>query len=84
MIKFCRREHGDFCYAEIGRKICGGGLVDELGMTHRILAILVDPRVEPCVIVIANLFTSINIGAIYNLTALVLPPKKASCGFRGC
>ena len=77
MIEFCRREHGDFCYAKIGCKICGGRFVDELGMTHRILAILVDPRAETCVIVVANLFTLINIGAMIQFDSIGSSPNES-------
>ena len=49
-------KHRAFHQAEITRKVCMTGLRDDLGMSQRVLTVLVDLRVQRHEIKVTNLF----------------------------
>ena len=57
------------------------GLRDNLGMSQRVLTVLVDPRVKRHEIEVPNLFPASLVYLV--VEAFVRPSKNASRGFRG-
>ena len=55
MVEMCRWKDSTFRQAEIRREISGVGFVEEDGMSDRIGAVLVDPRVQGGVVVVSDL-----------------------------
>ena len=49
-------KHRAFCQAKMRRKVCMTRLGDDLGMSQRVLTILVDPRIQRGDIIVTNLF----------------------------
>ena len=56
MVEFGRWEDRDFGQPKVWREVGGVRFVDEVRMSHGILAVLVDPRVETGVVVLPNFF----------------------------
>ena len=49
-------KHRAFRQAEMRRKVCMTRLGDDLGMSQRVLTVLVDPRIQRGDIIVTNLF----------------------------
>ena len=49
-------KHRAFRQAEMRRKVCMNRLGDDLGMSQRVLTVLIDPRIQRGDIIVTNLF----------------------------
>ena len=61
MVEMLWWKDGTFGQAEIRREIGGIGFVQEGGMSHRIDAVLVDPRIQGRVIVVSDLLLLLDV-----------------------